>query len=197
MRGLLDPGMLRLAKDAGFWMIFYGVESGNQAVLDSVKKNLTLMELERAFALTKKAGIKTYASFMVGNLGEDRSTVRDTIRFAKRIDPDYYGFAVATPYPGSEFHTRAVEMGLLDPEFEDYTLGRYILRSDSFSPGEVEALAAEAYREVEEGRTSLVRRLKGALRSEDQAHEAASDYFPATREPDEAILEREVVMGGE
>jgi|GEM_PF-212918 len=195
---LLDLDMLRLAKEAGFWMIFYGVESGNQAVLDSVKKNLRLEELERAFALTRKAGIRTYASFMVGNLGENRSTVQDTIRFAKKIDPDYCGFAVATPYPGSEFHARAVEMGLLDPEFEDYTLGRYVLRSESFSPGEVEALAQEAYKAVEESKNSLIRRLKGALaqNSESLPHESmVNDYFPAYQVPDEEILGSEVVMG--
>lgn len=192
-RNLLDLKLLKLAKRAGFWMIFYGVESGNQAVLEEIKKGLTLEEIERAFRLTRKAGLKTYASFMVGNLGESRRTVEETVEFAKRISSDYYGFAIATPYPGSEFHRQAIELGFLDPGFEEYRLDRYILRGESFAPGEVEELVTEADLAMKAHLSSLTQRLRGMLLfwrgREDQ------DRVVATETPDEEILDREIVMG--
>lgn len=192
---LLDMDLLRLAKEAGFWMIFYGVESGNQEILDSVKKNLKLEEIERAFRLTKKAGIKTYASFMVGNLGETRATVEDTVRFAKKIDPDYYGFAVATPYPGSEFFDEAVNKGYIDTDFDDFDLKRYVLRTESFASGEVEELAKDAYQSLEDMKSSWIYRLKSRLLCRSSAGSACGDYIPALKPPSEEILGEEIIMG--
>ncbi len=191
---LLDSEMLRLARRAGFWMIFYGVESGNQDILNSLKKNLTLEEIERAFKLTKRAGIKTYASFMIGNLGETRATVQDTIEFVKRIDPDYYGFAIATPYPGSEFYALAERQGYLEPGFEEYDLSKYVLKTERFAPGEVEELVDHAHASLEGHRRSRIYRLRRLLRGSDRRVQE-DDYFPALRAPDDELLAREVVMG--
>jgi radical SAM superfamily enzyme YgiQ (UPF0313 family) len=193
---LLDLYMLRLAKRAGFWMIFYGVESGNQEILNSINKNLKLEEIERAFKLTRKAGIKTYASFMIGNLGESRGTVLDTIEFAKKIDPDYYGFAIATPYPGSELYAEAVRRSYLVPGLEDYALDRYMMKTGSFAPGEVEELAKYAHRSVEEYKRSRIYRLRRLLADGfSSSHWRKKDYIPAARPPDEEILDEEIVMG--
>lgn len=193
---LLDMDLLRLAKKAGFWMIFYGVESGNQNILDSVKKNLSLEDIERAFKLTKKAGIRTYASFMIGNIGENRATIQDTINFAKRIDPDYYGFAVAIPYPGSEFHELARASGYIDENFDKFDLNKYLLRSGSFKPGEIEELAKQAYCAMEDYRRSKLYRLEKLLRRESLIDgRSYLDYYPALVPPDLEILEPEVTMG--
>jgi len=192
---LLDQDLLRLAKEAGFWMIFYGVESGNQDILNSVKKNLKLEEIERAFRLTKRAGIRTYASFMVGNLGESRRTVADTIRFAKKIDPDYYGFAIATPYPGSEFYDRAVEKRYIDPEFDGFDLNRYALWTESFSPGEAEELVRWARQSMEDMRSSRIHSLKIRFRGGPSALTPVGDHFPAMKPPREDLLDEEIVMG--
>jgi len=162
-KNLVDVDLLKLARRAGFWMFFFGVESGNQKILDSIKKNLKLSEIARAFKLTKRVGIKTYASFMVGNLGETKATVQDTISFAKRIDPDFYGFAVATPYPSSELYASAERGGLLKATFGEYRFNEYILRSNEFADGEVEKLAYFAQKSVEKYKESSLYKLKKSL----------------------------------
>lgn len=101
---LVDEELLAKAKRAGFWIIFYGVESGNQEILDKVKKGTTIEEIKRAFRLTQDAGIRTIAAFMVGNFGENHSTINDSIALAKELRPDSWGFSIATPLPGTEFH---------------------------------------------------------------------------------------------
>ena len=135
---LVDASLLKLARRAGFWMIFYGIESGNQEILDKIGKGLRLEELERAVRLTREAGIRTYGSFMIGNLGESRETITDTIRFAEKLSLDYWGFAVAIPYPGSSFYRTAKERGILrEPELLDFEPGRCYLRHDSLSGAEI------------------------------------------------------------
>lgn len=192
---MVDPDILKMAKDAGFWMIFYGVESGNQRVLDSIKKGITLRELERAFQITKKAGIKTYASFMIGNLGESRETIKDTIRFARKLDPDYYGFAVATPYPGCEFYEAAKRGGYLLADFEDYDLNRYVLKTESLGPEDVQELMDTARRSMQRDRHSLLGRLLDRDTGVQTHCVPVYDYFPATSAPSEDLLSHEIVMG--
>jgi len=197
---LVDLELLKLAKRAGFWMIFYGVESGNQNILDSIKKDLSLEEIERAFKLTRKAGIKTFASFMIGNLGESSGTIQDTVNFAKRIDPNYYGFALAMPYPGSDLYSIAKESGYLKADFEDYTLDRYVLDTGKFSPAEVERLATNAHKSLVKYRTSRLYRLRKVLSGDSSSYETQYPgyfraYLPALKPPDREILDKELIMG--
>jgi len=97
-------GWLKLA---GCKKVMFGFESGNQIILDRIKKSATIEQAEKAVALVKKIGIKTSGSFMIGNLGETEETIRDTINFAKKLNVDTVSFYVASPYPGTEFYEEA------------------------------------------------------------------------------------------
>ncbi len=146
---LVSPELLNLLKHAGFWMIFYGVESGDSMVLKSINKNISLDELQRAFYLTKRAGIRTYASFMIGNLNETHSSIQNTIHFAKKIDPDYFGFAVTMPYPGSPLYEILEENHQISSSaMLDLKIGKYIIPNNEFSSGEIETLCNQAAYEV-------------------------------------------------
>lgn len=98
----VDAPMLDALKAAGCQLIAYGVESGDQEVLSIMKKRQTLDDVRRAFDLTRKAGIETFALCMVGNIGEDMAAVRKTARFVAEINPNMLSGALMTPYPGSE-----------------------------------------------------------------------------------------------
>lgn len=98
---LVDADLLKLMKQAGFWLIFYGVESGNQAMLNRMKKGITLEEVKRAFKLTHEAGIKTEASFIIGLPGETEATIKDSIKLYQEIRPYWAGFSKAIPFPGT------------------------------------------------------------------------------------------------
>jgi anaerobic magnesium-protoporphyrin IX monomethyl ester cyclase len=191
---LVDRDMLKLAKQAGFWMIFYGVESGSQQILDSVKKNLKKEEIERAFKLTKKAGIKTYASFMIGNLGEDRKTVGETIDFALKLNPDFYGFAIATPYPGSQLYEIAQKDGLIRSSFDGYGLSRYVMDGGGLSSHDVEELVQDACRLMECRRSSWYYKLWERMHGGHMPPKKHLDYYPV-KEPDLELLETEILMG--
>lgn len=118
---MVNEDILQKARSANFWMIFYGVESGNQTILDSMQKGTTVPEIERAFRLTAEAGIKSLASFIVGYPGDTALTINDSYLLVTRTRPDFGGFNVAVPFPGSKLYDEAVANGLLDANSCDLT----------------------------------------------------------------------------
>lgn len=113
---LMQQDMLKAMRDAGCVSIAYGVESGNQLILDSMKKGITLIQTKNAVRWTKELGIKVSGYFMMGMLGETKETIIDTINFAKELDLDFYGFSIATPLPGTELYRKAMISGLIHPD---------------------------------------------------------------------------------
>ena len=96
--------MLKTMRKAGCIKVLYGVESGNQIILDKSKKNITLKQIQNAFSLTRKAGIKSHATFMFGLPGETPQTIKETMSLAKKLNPDTIQCSIALPYPGTEFY---------------------------------------------------------------------------------------------
>lgn len=136
---LIDEELLRLAKRAGFWLIFYGVESGNQEMLDSMGKSLTISEIKRAFALTHPVGLKTVASFIIGLPGENKKTIEDTFNLWKELVPHVTGYSVAIPFPGTEFEKNVTRRGFLYiKDYDRYSLNTFVARTDELSIKELE-----------------------------------------------------------
>ena len=98
-------------KEAGCCFICYGVESGNQRILDLAKKRITLEKIRSAIALTNEVGIDSLSSFILGLPGETKETIRETFEFGKSLG-NKYAFHVLAPYPGTEVRMRAEELGL-------------------------------------------------------------------------------------
>jgi radical SAM superfamily enzyme YgiQ (UPF0313 family) len=97
----IDLETLQLMKKAGCWMIFYGYESGSDKILKNINKMTTVEQGIKATILTKKVGIKIFAFFMLGNIGETKDTIKKTILYSKKISPDYFQFSIVRPDPGS------------------------------------------------------------------------------------------------
>lgn len=110
---LVDRDILKLMKKAGVYRIALGVESGNQRILDLIKKGQKLEDVVRAVDLTKKEGIRADAFFMIGLPGETHQTMQDTIDFAKRIDPHTANFHMVVPFPGTELYEMVARKGHL------------------------------------------------------------------------------------
>ncbi len=100
---LINERLLKKMKAAGCWLISYGVESGNQKILDAINKGFSVEQIISAFDLTKKIGIKTLAFFMVGLPGETKTTIQETIDLSKKIRPDFVSWGILIVHPGSDF----------------------------------------------------------------------------------------------
>ena len=141
---LVDNELLRLAKRAGVWLVFYGVESGNQDMLDRMGKGIDLDETRRAFRLTHEAGIKTTASFIVGFPGETNETLKQSWAFAKELNPFWVGFSRLTPFPWTTVE-RKVRLGgyLLDGNYDNYRPDKVLARTQELSEDEIEEWAVK------------------------------------------------------
>jgi len=114
---VLGDDLLREMRLAGCERLSLGVESGSQKILDAIDKKITPDEIIESSALAKKYGIKVRYYMMVGNRGETRATVEESMRFLERAKPHQYIFAALSVYPGTRDFDEAVKAGWLDGEF--------------------------------------------------------------------------------
>ena len=110
---LMDPELAQKMRRAGCYRVALGIESGSQAIIDSIGKNITLKQIENAVKCCKKAGIKTMGFFMLGNLAENEDTMRKTINFAIKLNTTYAQFLIALPFPGSRLYNEVIKNGKL------------------------------------------------------------------------------------
>ena len=123
--------MLRLMKRAGCWRILFGIESGVQKNLDTLKKRTTLEQIRRAVSATSSLGMEAYGTFMFGIPGETFQEGLATIDFACSLDLDYAVFVNLTPLPGSEVYDDLLA-GRIKPS--KFTRDRFNFKNVSFVP---------------------------------------------------------------
>jgi radical SAM superfamily enzyme YgiQ (UPF0313 family) len=118
-----DEELLRLMKQAGCKRVGFGVESGNQCVLDSIKKQQTVDEVRRAFANAKKVGLETMGFFIFGLPADTEETMEDTIKLALELDPELANFMIAAPFPGTEMYNIVLREGhLFSHDWRDFAI---------------------------------------------------------------------------
>src|SRR5437773_10104750 len=104
---------LEVMKDNGLRLLLVGYESGNQSILNNIKKGIRLDGARRFTRDAKDLGIKIHGTFILGLPGETRQTIDETVRFACELDPDTIQVSLAAPYPGTALYGQAVEQGWL------------------------------------------------------------------------------------
>lgn len=111
------PETMEWLAKAGCKRIHFGIESGSNKTLKTIKKSIDTDQAIEAVALAKKHGIQVLTYFMLGLPGETVEDMRETIRFAKRLDPDYSTFSVTVPYAGTEMYENGLKQGIIPVDF--------------------------------------------------------------------------------
>jgi radical SAM superfamily enzyme YgiQ (UPF0313 family) len=132
-------------RDAGVTNIFFGIESGNQDILDFYNKKVTLAQVRDAVNLSKEMGFLVGGNFIIGAPIETKKHIQDTILFAKSLPLDTVIFNhFAYPWGAPIWH-EAVRQGKIDSN-------EFLVISDSkrglakFSAKEIDDLCMKAYR---------------------------------------------------
>ncbi len=110
-RANLDYNTLKQLKDNGLRLLLVGFESGNQQVLDGIKKGIKLEVARKFMENCNKLGIKVHGAFIIGLPNDSREPIEDTIRFACEVSPHTIQVSIASPYPGTELYRQAQENG--------------------------------------------------------------------------------------
>ena len=149
---LIDEELLKRMKEAGCYVIAYGIESGVQRNLDFLSKGVKLEDIRKGVKITKDAGIEVEAYLIIGIPWETKEEVEETIKFAKQLDVDYVQFSILTPLPDTELYKYAKEHGLM--EEVDWCKFSYFgdkasvtMKLENFTPEELQALKNRAMKE--------------------------------------------------
>ena len=139
-----NPDMVRTMARAGFSWTFIGFESGSQEALDSYGKKAKVEDALKAMEILKENRVEATGAFILGAPGETKAMMRETIRFAKRLDPRRAQFSILTPYPGSKLYDGAKDR-LLTKNWSFYSGMHPTMHLDHVSPLELRKMHAVAY----------------------------------------------------
>ena len=122
-RVTLDYETMVLMRKAGCRLVVVGYESGSQKVLDGMHKGITL-DMSRKFdAAAKKARLRVHGCFMVGNPGETKETMKETLEFSKSLTMDTVQYFPLMVYPGTEAYDWAQQNGYIKSKrYRDWLL---------------------------------------------------------------------------
>lgn len=118
----LDLETMLAMKKAGCRLIIPGIESGSQQILDNIKKGTKVEQFQEYVDNAKKAGLLIHACYMVGNRGETKETMEQTLELALKLNTDTAQFFPLIPYPGTEAYDWAYENGYIELDYEKYCL---------------------------------------------------------------------------
>jgi len=143
---------LKVMKENGLRLLLVGFESGNQEILNNIRKGIKLERAREFVRDCHRLGILIHGTFILGLPGETRETIQRTIDFAKEIDPYSLQVSLAAPYPGTELYRQAQERGWLPPErngglVEERGIQEAVLSYEGLPPREIHESLERMYRE--------------------------------------------------
>jgi GT2 family glycosyltransferase/radical SAM superfamily enzyme YgiQ (UPF0313 family)/16S rRNA G966 N2-methylase RsmD len=116
-----DRETLAAMAKCGLFAIKFGVESGEQELVDRCGKRLDLSKVYEAVQACKELGIQTHLTFTLGLPGETLASIEKTVHCAIGLDPDTVQFSLTTPFPGTEYFRELDEKKLLlSKDWKDY-----------------------------------------------------------------------------
>jgi len=143
---MVDPELLGAMKGAGCWQIDYGIESGSQRILDTLRKGITREQALRALRWTRAAGIQTKGYFMLGSPGETAETIRETILFAREAALDSFQVSFFTPFPGSPVYDEISAHGVLEEQWGSMSIWNPVFVPRGMSKAQLVAASRRALR---------------------------------------------------
>ncbi len=102
------PDLVELAKQAGCYMLWMGVESGDDGILKAINKGITVEQVRNAVRIVKQARVKLGTFFILGHPGETETTAKKTIDLMAELNADAAAVGLMVPYPGTAIHAMAI-----------------------------------------------------------------------------------------
>ncbi len=113
-RATVPRETLRVLKACGLRLLVVGLESGNQQILNGIKKGITIDRARRFMQDCKDLGILVHGTFILGLPGETAETIEETVRYALELDPFSIQVSLLAPYPGTEVYEQGLREGWIE-----------------------------------------------------------------------------------
>lgn len=119
---IVDEEMMRLLKESGCDMIYVGIESASDQILQSVNRKIGVEHCINAVNLAKKFGIGVMGYFMIGFPGETKEDMKKTLNLMLDLPLDFMETTILTPMPSTPLYMKAIEEGKMDDWYRRYTM---------------------------------------------------------------------------
>jgi anaerobic magnesium-protoporphyrin IX monomethyl ester cyclase len=153
---LVDPELMQAMSKAGCKTIWFGVESGSQKILKRIGRNTTLQQIETAFKLCRKNGIQTACSFMLGVPDETLEDMEASLKFAKKLNPDWCLFNIFIANPDSKLYQEVLESKKYD-KLDEFLLS---VKTDEYDFNSLLALQRRFFREFNMTPKQIMKRIR-------------------------------------
>jgi len=141
----MDPDLIQLLFRSGLRSIEVGVESSNPKTLEgNNRKTIPGSEQERIIAYCHQLGIRIIANYTLGLPNDTVEGIRDTIRYAKKLNTFAIQFTVTTPYPGTQFY-KSVQNSIFERDWERFNGWTSVFYHASIAPEDLHRLREFAY----------------------------------------------------
>jgi anaerobic magnesium-protoporphyrin IX monomethyl ester cyclase len=169
----VSPELLNKLHKSGCQLIHFGVESGNQQMLNLMRKGTTVELNAKAIKLAKQAGISAAISLVIGYPTETPEQLKQTIDFIYKNKPDYVYMCEAVPYPGTELFDFAKSLGLeLSSDWSQYHEQTQVFKNTLLPLEVLEQTKKDFYDHYLSPTFYLKKKLKGDFYSEVMARMA-------------------------
>jgi radical SAM superfamily enzyme YgiQ (UPF0313 family) len=132
----VDAELVQTLAAAGCVHVHLGVESGDDEILRSIGKSITLAQVRKAIRLLLEHGIAVETSFILGHPADTLDTIEATLLWtmAVREFGGTAGIGICTPFPGTAIYDNAARLGIriVDRDWRRYTLFTPIYEAPGF-----------------------------------------------------------------
>ena len=129
----VSENLLSKMKAAGCTAVSFGIESANPDILKTIKKGITVQQVIDAVRMCRRAGIRPYASFILGLPGETPDTIKESAALAAKLQQEglAYGFHILAPFPGTEVREKNDALGIriLTDDWSKYDANRAVVET--------------------------------------------------------------------
>jgi radical SAM superfamily enzyme YgiQ (UPF0313 family) len=144
-----DEELFKQMKKAGCWQVVYGIEFGSDEILKLSAKGgqATVEQARKAVLAAKNAGLVVDGHFVMGYPGESKATLKQTIDLAVSLPLTFAHFYAASPFPGSDLYTEALNNGwVIEKDFGKVNQNEYNMKVGELDPETIHTYIGMAYK---------------------------------------------------
>ena len=144
-----SPQMIKKMAKAGFYNVFFGIESIYDKTLQGMGKGFIFSKVLKALEILHKNNIIVMGNMIIGSdLNQKEEDVIKEIKFMKNVDVDILTFSLLTPFPGSETFRELEEKNLvITKDWTKYTLFNPVIKTYQLSSEKLRELLLYAFKE--------------------------------------------------
>ena len=152
-----DEERAQLLKQMGVYYVLFGVETGSQEILDSLKKGTTIAQAKEAFRICKKIGFRTHAYILFGSPCESKQTLKETEDIIAELKPNTVHISIYTPLKGTYLAQECEKEGRIT--VDDYSDFDYYLKETSSGDPPIK-IPGLTYKDLTDTRARILKKRK-------------------------------------